>query len=306
MTTHRSSLFTRVRFLSTLVGVTVVLAACGGGAADELTEAEDEFSQLIEDMEDIEESAEDLPEEGDDPGGFAQEVLPPEFHLPEPTDPPAGYTRIPAMCESDGGDGAWITYAVPEDWENNSRGGGGSGSPLSTSLELGFDLPDSGRIGVELDTEPRQPDGSITTRSGEPFESFDYDYSVGDDSTTITFDSLETVAAGDQEIEVWVAPRDQAPDFLSTTEHKARFEVASLPNPAAGDDDGYMPASYVLTVVHNPDEVQLDDEVVTTLAESLALPACTVDRVQQEQELRFDEDFNGDGEVATPDDLMGG
>lgn len=303
MPTRNSSPFTRIRVLATLLATTLVLTACGG-ATDELAEAEDEFSELIDEME---KAAEETPEDaGDDPAvASAREVLPPEFHLPEPTDSPAGYSRVPAVCESDA-DGAWITYAVPEDWENNSRGGGGSGSPLSASLELGFDLPNGGRVSVDLEPESRRPDGSIVTSSGEPFESFDYDYSIGDDSTTITFDSLETVSAGDQEIDVWVAARDQAADFLSATEHKARFEVASLPNPAPGDDDGYMPASFVLTVVHNPDEVDLDDGVVTNVVESLALPACTTDRVQQEQELRFDEDFDGDGEVATPDDLMGG
>lgn len=290
--------YRRTRLSAALVATCLLVVACGGGGG-ELAEAEEELSDMVSEME---EAAETMPT---DPGETPNEmeVLPPEFHLPEATDPPAGYARIPAMCETEDG-GAWITYAVPEEWEATSRGGGGSGSPLSTSLELGFDLSSGGGVSVDLEPESRQPDGTIVGSDGQPFESFDYDYSIGDDSTTITFDSLGNVTVGDQEIEVWVAPRDQAPDFLSTTEHKARFEVASTPNPAPGDDDGYMPASYVLTVTHDPDDVDLDDETVTTLVESLALPACTIDEVQVTQEVRFGEDFNGDGEVATAEDLM--
>lgn len=290
-----------IRLSATVAALSLLATACGGGG-----EAEDELSQMMDEMteaaEDAEPSAGDPTDSGSDDGSI--EVLPPEFHLPDPTDAPSGFSRLPAVCESEEGDGAWITYAVPEGWESTSRSGGGSGSALSTNLELGFDHPQGGRVGVELDPESRQPDGTILSGSGEEFQSFDYEHSVGDDSTTITYDLIETVAIGEQEVEVWKAPRDQAPDFLSTTEHKARFEVASLPNPAPGDDDGYTPASFVLTVAHNPDEVDLDDGTVTTLVESLALPGCTVNEIQLAQEVRFEEDFNGDGEVTTSEDML--
>lgn len=49
----------------------------------------------------------------------------------------------------------------------------------------------------------------------------------------------------------------------------------------------------------------MGDEAATAPMESLALPACTVGWVQQERELRFDEDFGGDGAAATADDMRG-
>lgn len=291
--------------LAAVGALSLLLVACGGGSET----AEEELSSVIDEMTEAAEGLEETSQGGSSEDGSSEdgaadlEVKPPEFHLPAPDEPPAGFVLVPAACESEDG-GSWITYAVPEDWDNTSRSGGGSGSPLSTGVELGFDLADGGQVGVELAVEPRQPDGTIMTSSGEEFESFDYEYSVGDDSTTITYDLMETVTVGDQEVEIWKAPKEQAPDFVSTTEHKARFEVASLPNPAPGDDDKYMPASFVLTVSHDPDQVSLDDETVTSLVESLALPECTVDEVQVQQEIRFGEDFNGDGEVTTPEDMM--
>ncbi|MFP3915083.1 MAG: hypothetical protein ACLFWM_09430 [Actinomycetota bacterium] len=61
---------------------------------------------------------------------------------------------------------------------------------------------------------------------------------------------------------------------------------------------------YVVSVAHDPGEVDLDTEVVNTLIGSLALPACTTDRVLVGREVLLGEDLNGDGEVATAEELM--
>ncbi|PWG73393.1 hypothetical protein DF186_23305, partial [Enterococcus hirae] len=79
----------------------------------------------------------------------------------------------------------------------------------------------------------------------------------------ITYDEVATASVGDQDVAVLVAEQDQAPEMLGATEYNARLELAELPNPAPGDDDGSTPASMVVTISFDAEELELAaDEVV--------------------------------------------
>ncbi|QGG96792.1 hypothetical protein [Actinomarinicola tropica] len=245
---------------------------------------------------------------GDD-GSVELEIVPPSFHLPATADVPSDFEVLPAACDAPDGDGTWITYAVPEDWDNTSRSGGGSGSPLSTSTELGFVRPDAGDVSVDLEPESRMPDGTILDASGEEWESFDYEITTysgdGETTTEVTFESRGTVTVGEQDVEIWVADQSQAPDELGSTEAKARVEVADLPNPAAGDEDKLRPASFVVTISWDAEDGDIDDATIGSIIESLTLPDCTRERIVALEEVQLGEDLDGDGEVSTAQDLFG-
>lgn len=218
-------------------------------------------------------------------GGFSREVKEPLFPLPEPDGAPDGYERIAASCEEPEEFGAWFTYAVPADWELTGSSSG-SGSPLAINTDLTF----------------TRPDGTLLDPAGEPFVSYDYIYKVNGEPTEITFDPVDTVSVGDQEVDIVVARPDQAPDILSSTEFKARVETAKIPNPA-DDEDGYRPTSLTITLVHDPADGELSDDVVATVVESLAMPSCSIDHTVAILEINFNEDLDGDGDVDGAEDI---
>lgn len=280
-----------------LAAALLLLAGCGDDDTGGL-------DQAIEDLPTDVPDEETAPDELDDPAGEGlaePELQPLRIMLPEPTDPPAGFRAIPPVCEADEG-GVWFTFAVPEGWDATGRSFGGSGSPLGDSIDLRFDTGD-GDVTVATDPDSRRPDGTILNGAGEEWESFDYDYTRGEESGRITYDEVATASVGDQDVAVVVAEQDQAPEMLGATEYKARLELAELPNPAPGDDDGITPASMVVTISFDAEELELAADEVVEILSTFAAPECTVDRIVAGREILLGEDVNGDGEVSTVDDL---
>ncbi len=238
--------------------------------------------------------------------GSSLEVKPPQFLLQPPTDPPAGYQEVKASCQAGGASSegyGWVSFAVPAAWEVGGTGGGGSGGPFGGEEDVTFrtDGPD---VTVKINTEGRSPDGAHLDSGGKPRTSYDYDYSVDGKTTHISFSGETTVSLDDQQVDVVVARQSQAPKLLNATEHKASVEAAKLPNPAPGDDDGYRPASYVVTISHDDSDSPLSADTIKTIYGSLAFPQCSRDVVVVEAELQFHQDLNGDGHVSTGADYQ--
>lgn len=298
-----------------LIGVVAVaalaLAGCGGDDGGDESGLPSGLDELVEDAGDGGEL--DLGDDGSSDGdataeGTDLEIVPPRFHLPAAADVPSGFEMLPAACDPPEGEGTWITYAVPEAWENTSRGSGGSGSPLSTSTELGFVRPDAGDVSVDVEPENRMPDGTILDGSGEEWESFDYEITTysddGETTDQIAFESRGTVTVGEQDVEIWVADQAQS-EMLRSTQAKARVEAADLPNPAIGDDDKLAPASFVVTISWDADAGEVDDGTMGSILRTLTMPECTRDRIVAQSEVQLGVDLDDDGEVATVEDLFG-
>lgn len=183
-----------------------------------------------------EDTGDDTGDDGERDGSGDRELEPLRFLLPDESDPGAGFTRVTAECADTEGYGAYVTFAHPEGWDPSGRGSGGGGSVLGTSVDLRF-TTENGEVEVEMEADSRRPDGPPLNSDGEPFESFDYESTRGDDTVTISYEPVGTVTVGEQEAEIVVADQAQAPDFLSRTEHKVRLELAELPNPAPGDGE---------------------------------------------------------------------
>ena len=277
---------------------TPLLAGCGGDddIADAIKNADEPTTQVTDAGTSGDTSASDDAGSADN----SMELKPVSFALPEPSGAPDGFRRLQADCAPDD---PWFTYAVPETWELTGTGYGGSGSPLSDSVDQTFST-DIGDVKIETDPDSVRPDGTILDNSGQPFQSFDYDYTRGDETKRITFEEVGTVSVGDQDVEVMVADQAQAPDFLSSTEYKARVQLAMLPNPAPGDDDKLQPASMLMTVTHDAEDGDLPTDTVEQMVGSFAMPSCTKDMIVARLEVRFGQDVDGDGQVASPEDLF--
>lgn len=272
--------------------VALVLAGCGSDEATLPEGMEEEFGELLEDV-DAEETSTD---------NQGPEIVPLEILLPEEGTTPSGWTRLPATCASPEGVG-WFTHAVPAGWEKGGVGSG-SGGPLGHSVDVTY-RTGSGEVTVALDGDSRDHDGEFTDGSDG---SFDYEWeSFGDDGTAsgeITFDRMSTVQVGDQEVEIFVADPSQAPDIVSSVEHKARVEVAQVPNPAPGDRDGQRPHSYVIEIRYSPEDVQLPDATVEGIVASLAMPECSREMLVVTTEVQLSADVDEDGNVATAEDFQ--
>lgn len=234
--------------------------------------------------------------------------MPPQRILPAESTVAAGFVEVAAECADPGGYAAPLALTVPDGWEARGLGSAGGGSPLTGNVDLTFSTPE-GNVVVGIDHDSVGPDGTVLV-NGEPFESFDYDYetfsSSGEDgSGTISFEKVADVSVGDQEVELWVADQAQGSSFSSMTEHKARVRTADLTNPARGDSDGLTPASMVISVSHDAESTDVSTDDVAGIVAGLALPDCAWAQEVARLEMTFGEDLDGDGSVATPQDLFG-
>lgn len=297
MTSHRSSTGRRRSALATAAAVLLLASSCGG---------DDDASEVTEPPRpDREETAAEPVADDDD--GAATEVPAPEWALDETPAVADGFRQVDARCDAEDERGAWLALAVPEGWELKGAGSAGSGSPLGDSATLEFDTG-AGSVKVELEPDRMDAEGNVLGPEGEPWTTFDYEWSSfgdsGEKTGTITFDAVGTVELADQQVELFVAPRDQDPEFLSATQYKARVELARLPNFAL--DNQLHPASTVIVITHDPDAVELGEDEVTAIVGSLAIPTCTRDRVIGQLEMTIGEDLDGDGHVTSVEDLLGG
>ena len=286
-----------------LVGVVLLVAAamtaCGG--------EEDPAPVEKPSTEPVEQPAAPDEEEASDSG-----LAPVEFLLPEAAVVPANYQAVRSECEEppeqEGEYRSVYSFGVPSDWTARSRGAGGSGSLSSTNVDLGFETSEGG-IEVAMDHDKLDPDGVVMDWQNEPFTSFDEEitwYST-DDSTerteVITFEDLGTINLANQEVTLWRAAQEQNPERLSSTRYKARISTVSVPQPNADRSDA-VTRSIVVTVEHDSDEIQLDQDVVEQIIGSFAIAPCVRTEVYQDLELMYGEDLDGDGKVRSIDDVL--
>lgn len=298
------------------------LSGCGGGDEDSASVGGGAATEEVADAQPTDESfdSEDsqgadapdpvavLPHEVEVPSGFR--MLPASCDPGGPNDPdrPKGEIGQPEETDDDGDPkySSWITYAVPEGWTAAGRGSAGSGGLTGTDEDMSFRTGDSDntKVKISVDWDSLDFEGTITDSNGDPWETFDYDYSIGDDSTTITYDKVADVEAGDQEAELFYMDPAQAPDHVSQAEYKVRLDAFEIPE--VGPDGGYelMTESFVVTVEFDAEEAVLDQEVVERVIESFVLPECSYDYALESAELRLNIDLNGDGHIRDADDVQ--
>ncbi len=287
----------RLRRLGAVLSVGLLLAtACGGGDDDARDTDADRGTDRTE---------QSTKPPSDDQAADRREVSPPEFALPEEPVAPAGHQVLPARCDVEDGRGTAFAVAVPESWELKGVGSAGSGGALDSSYTLELTTSD-GSVKIEITPDRYDLDGTLLDSEGEPWKRHDYDWSSygsdGEKSGTVTFELVDTIDVAEQRVELFVADRDQDPDFLSTTEHRARVELARLPNHAL--EGQLVPSSSVISVIHDPDAVTLTSDDVAGIVGSFAIPACTRDRVVTQLEAVLGVDLDDDGRVATFEDLI--
>lgn len=248
--------------------------------------------------------------------------------LPDETDVPSGFRMLPATCEDGRPDdpdrtsqsnddtvegeepdySTWITYAVPDTWRSAGRSRGGSGGVTGSDEDLTFGLDGSdgsrGRVKVSVNWDSKDFEGTITDNSGEPWESFDHDSSVGDDSTTITYNNVATVQAGDQEADLFYMDQSQAPNHVSSTKYKMRLTAFELPHRNADGEYELMAESFVATFEFDQKDAPLDQETVESIAGSFALPECSYDHALESAELILGLDLNNDGHIRDAEDVQ--
>ena len=235
--------------------------------------------------------------------------------LPFDAEAPSGYTMVTAECpdtdEAAQAEDATlaeryrtpITFAVPETWSPMGQGSGGSGSITGTDVELDFDTDSGVRVTVDQEWDSFTMDGEIADDSGEPWESFDYEWSSGDETTMITYDEVATVTIEDQEIALFSRDPAQAPEDLTQAQYKARIDVFEAPR-SQFEADATRVSSFVVTIEFAADDATITQDVVETIVGSYTIPSCTWDELIDEQELLLQLDLDGDGKVKTTAELQ--
>lgn len=299
----------RNRILVVLTAAMLTLASCGGGGgSDDSSDARTAETTVTEatDVEDGDGDGEDAP-------AGVVETAEAVSILPIGGEAPQGYRLGEASCAAEDDPDSetterntWIVYGVPEGWDPQGFTGGGSGGPHD-SEEITFDTDggnsSDGRVSVDVEWDSRSPDGTVLDANGDPFESFDYDYSVGSDEHRVTYDRVATVQIGDGEADLFHLDPTQNTDMLGTdVEYKARVEAYEVPR--NGELDQTTRYSFVVTVGFDGDDVELSQADVEEILGSFAMPQCTWDRILADAELMLGVDLDGDGHVRNADDAQ--
>lgn len=292
-----------------LIAAALGLSGCGGGT-DAAIETETEASGSSKkratksDPGDVDDVKVDAPD--------------PVATLPFTFDVPAGQRMGVATCDDPdtaGGDGndddehtytTGITYAVPEAWKTVGRSSGGSGGVTGTNETLTFQVGESSRetLKVTVGWDTRDLDGKPTDSSGEPWTTFDYDVTVGDKSSKITFDKVGTVQIGDQQAELYYLDPTQAPDLVQGAEYRIRIEAFQLPRMVPDGSFKLMPESFVATLSFDPETVSISQDDIERILKSFVLPECSWDKILLDNELMLHLDLNGDGHIRNAEDLQ--
>jgi len=312
------------RALTALAVVTTLgLGACGGSDGDDAspdtTAAQDTSGATPSESggDTDESSGGQEPTDADVPDPVA--LLPLEARVPDGfrqgaanCDP--GYPNDPNRGEEPDFEGgadrysSWFTYAVPEEWGSAGRGSAGSGGITGTDEDRRFDWDaensSRGTIEVAVDWDSRSPDGEVLDWEGEPWTTFDYKSSVGDDEATITFEKVATVTVGDQEADLFYLDPAQAPNHVSQTEYRVRLGVLELPRNQGLGEFPLVPYSVVVTISFDASETPVDQATVEKIVESFTLPECTWEATLLAHEMIVGVDLNGDGHVRSAEDLQ--
>lgn len=221
-----------------------------------------------------------------------------EFFVPETVEAPAGYVTLANACDPEGNDayGAFIRYAVPEDWSVSGRGSAGSGDDLSGNVDHEF-TTSGGEVWIALDRDSRDDQDQILNGSREVSESLDYTYSVGDEETQVVHREAFTTSINGEDHTVWTVSDGSDLSAGEDAVYRVRVVAYHMTWPA----EGSLTASFVMELIGDP--AVLDDETARTIVETIQIPECVRDRVLVTKEVTVSTDLNGDGHVSTADDL---
>lgn len=279
------------RIAAVAFAVALIAAGCGGGGDDDSDAASGSTRPAPTSADsgsgenEPDDGAEDVAEET--AGADLAEL---EALLPEEAVAPDGFEMLAGKCMVDEGPTpGWFTYAVPSGYVQAGASSAGSGGPLGDETEAKYET-DSGYVTVAISVDQRNGEGNVVDDDGEETESFDY--LDGDD--TVTFDAVATLTVADRQVELMKADGDEA-------EYRAQVEALLLPSFA--DPAEQSSAVIVVTISHDTDVVLTEDEI-GAIVESLSMPACTMERITIQQEMMHQVDLDGDGTVATIEDLM--
>ncbi len=225
-----------------------------------------------------------------------------------PTGDPAGWQRSPVECldRAEAIGSSYVGFAVPGDWELGGRTGG-SGSPTSMSFDYGFRPTDLGAVKISIHSDSHDLDGVLQKEyDGQPDSesTFDYDYTVGDDTVRIIFDAVGDVPVGDSTTQLYVARPEQAPDRLDDVVYKARINQFDMPQPMFDGTWRLLPHTFVIEISYQPDEGDVSEETVKAIVSSLVMPECSVTHAMVLAELTTQRDIDGDGRVSDQQDYM--
>lgn len=288
----------------------LVLAACGGGGdGDALADSRDrELTAGAEETEETRDASTDEPDDADSGALQSGEAI---SHLPFDAEAPTGYRMVANGCEAEAESGddvdsslkytSPISYAVPTEWDSAGRSSGGSGGLLGSDVDLKFNTEDGDHVEVGYDVDSHNGDGEITDRNGDPWKTFDYDYSIGDDTARIEFENVATVAIGDQQVELLYRDPSQAPDHVSGEEYKVRVSVMEMTDPNRGRTEEL---SLVLNVTFDSDAVDVTQETVESIVGSLSMPTCQWEEDLIMQEMNRNIDLNGDGKIKSREEAL--
>ena len=249
---------------------------------------------------------------GNKPTGAAVE---PASLLPVDADAPDGYKTITPLCDAtdaaansedatpDETYRSPIVFSTPDAWVARGLGTGGSGSVMGTDAYVEYELESGKRIKIGYEWDGHTMDGEIADENGEPWKTFDYESSVGDKTTTITYDKVATVTIKDQDVDLYYRDPAQAPDDLSKAQYKARINVVELPK--SQTEPGVSDVrSFVVTIEFDPAETEVTQDVIEKIVGSYSMPTCTWDDLLKTEEVRLQMDLNGDGKVRTVADTQ--
>lgn len=294
----------------------LVLAACGGGGDDD--DAVDGSGGdrpgvgVDEANGGVDQTSDEADGDGTEGGDQALQSGEANSYLPFDAEAPAGYRSVADECEAqaDGGDDdaptkytSPIGWAVPTGWTSGGRSSGGSGGVLGTDVDLRFTTEDGDRITIGYEWDTHGPDNVIHDYNGDPWKTFDYDSSIGDDKARIVYDSVSMVTIGDQEVELFHLDPNQAPEHVSSVEYKARVRVMEIIDPKQGPR-APSESSFVFTISFDTDGADVSQEAAESVVGSLSMPTCQWDDLIVNQEMYRGIDLNGDGEIKSIEDAQ--
>lgn len=275
----------------------VLLAGCGGGDNDGGSAQEGKTpAEIAQEIREPEASS-----NGDDdgPAESAERVGSLEFFVPETVEAPAGYTTLANACEAGDDElyGAYIRYAVPDSWSAAGGGGSGTGGDLSGSVDHLFDSPE-GKVWIALKRERRDEQNQVLGDGDEPTESFDYAYNLGDEEIRVVHSEAFTASIDGEDLQVWTLTDGSDLGNDGDAIYRVRVVAFHMTWPL----DAESTASFEMEISGAP--AALDEDTVRTIIETVQIPECVRHRVIVTNEVTLSTDLDGDGHVATAEELQ--
>lgn len=227
------------------------------------------------------------------------------FHLPAESPIPDGWQRSMVDCLDDEMFSAYVSYAVPGDWERVGMSGG-SGGPDSMGYDLRYQTP-AGLVIIGVESDSVDTDGNIL-KMGEIVDDLSFDYSVeyygssGERTVDVAFDSLGMVDISGQQAELFLADPAQAPDDLSSLDYRIRIKHFDVPQPLWDGDWATFANSFVVQIDDDPSDGTIDTDTLKQVLSTMAMPECAVNHFVVTWESMNNVDIDKDGYINTFDD----